>query len=237
MPFFSNSGNPPVVSIEGLDFQEFTSSGTWIKPDNALFIYVELVGGGGGGNAISIVSALNVGAGGGGGGMYAAATFQNSDLGVSETVIIGIGGPGGATGGSNLGTAGGNTSFGSLLTVFGGDINGNVRFGGRGGSLLPGTSVDTVSATSFFASSGAGANISARGCVNGGGGGGASENSQIQAFGTSQRHGNGGVANDTLNTKGGDGDVEGGGGAGSTNNGGGGDGGRGVLRIWTLTGR
>lgn len=88
--------------------------------------------GGGGGGGSSAASATD-GPGGGGGGDCELRTFQASDVGASVTVTIGAGGAAG-TAGANSGGQGGETSFGSLLTAFGGGggMHGGAAAGGGG---------------------------------------------------------------------------------------------------------
>jgi hypothetical protein len=101
--------------------QEFTSTGTFVTPSNVSSIEVFLVaggGGGGGGGANNSSGNNSIGAGGGGGGGVTLKRFLSVTPGTSYTVTIGAAGSGG-TGASNA-TAGGNTSFGALLTANGG---------------------------------------------------------------------------------------------------------------------
>jgi len=93
--------------------QEFASSGTWTKPTALAYILVKAWGGGGSG-----ASDDDHGATGGGGGCYMEKTFKAASLGATETVTIGNGGA--AATDTNIGNAGGTTTFGSLLSAYGG---------------------------------------------------------------------------------------------------------------------
>lgn len=128
---WSQAFNPTGTS--GL--QRFVADGTFTVPAGKTTVYLTgcAAGGGGGGGAGRSAS----GSGGGGGGGAGAIAFK---IPVSVTpgqvipVTIGQAGAGGR-GGSEpddgaLGGTGGNTSFGSLLTLVGGT-------GGRGGGTLP----------------------------------------------------------------------------------------------------
>ena len=89
-----------------VNVQEFTSSGTWTKPEQGTVAFVQIWGSGGGGASYS-----NGRAGGGGGGGYSTAFLRLADLGATETVTIGAGGFGGqGLGGyGGFGGAGGGT--------------------------------------------------------------------------------------------------------------------------------
>lgn len=125
---------PTWSAAASASLQEFSSSGTWTKPSNATFVMAEVwAGGGGGGSGYRASAGLDrAGGSGGGGGAYGYRIFKASDLPATVTVTIGSGGAGGAavtvdSTVGNDGVAGGNTSFGNLLTVYGGS-------GGNGGS-------------------------------------------------------------------------------------------------------
>lgn len=128
----------------------FTASGTWTKPDDlpdATPVLIQGWGGGGGGQSGTSLSAA------GGGGAYNERLVTAGDLGATVSVTIGAGG--------GVGSAGGNTVFGSLLTAYGGG-RGNSGDGGGGG----GTNEAGLTLTGGFQGGGAG--------VSGGNGGRAS---------------------------------------------------------------
>ncbi len=133
-----------------VDFQRFTSSATWTKPDNVSVVWIECIGGGGGGAGGE--GANNVrdgGGGGGGGGAFAWACFSADALPATLDVVVGDeangGGGGNGAAGSN-GVAGnhsqvdipsGETEAGKvILKAFGGghgDGAGEGDVGGSGG--------------------------------------------------------------------------------------------------------
>lgn len=135
-----------VLNGVGTDTQDFASSGTWNKPSGASTVIVEMWGAGGGGASGSLVNGGSMcGGGGGGGGARYFGIFKATDLAASVSVTIGAGGTGGA-GQTTLntagiaGTAGGNTTFGSYATAYGGGpgrcSNTSSAQGGVGGSTL-----------------------------------------------------------------------------------------------------
>lgn len=107
-------------------YQEFLVSGTWIKPvglsPNAILM-VEVWGGGAGGSN-------GTPGPGGGGGAYAFDFLRAGDLTSSVAVTIGAGGAV-----ASIGVSGGNSSFGSYVTAYGGGggFGGSSTGGGGGG--------------------------------------------------------------------------------------------------------
>jgi hypothetical protein len=113
----------------------YSSSGTWAKPSGITFVQVQLWGGGAGGGAGGIGTSANGGGGGGGGGCNML-TFPASALPSTVTVTIGAGGAGGAaqtSGSGAIGSAGGNTTFGSFLKAIGGS-GGTIATNNAGGA-------------------------------------------------------------------------------------------------------
>ena len=121
-------------------FYQYTSSSTWNKPAQSSFkgiwVYLQAAGGGGGSGILNSSTATGGGGGGGGSGMWI--WLSTASLGSSENYIIGTGGSGGIAG---SGTAGGDTSFGSLALAKGGNggtvgsTSAGTVVGGNGGNL------------------------------------------------------------------------------------------------------
>lgn len=105
----------------------FNASGTWTKDAGLVRVLVQAWGGGGGGAATTGSSNE---AGGGGGGGFSEKWFEASELASTETVTIGAGG---AAVSNADGNTGNNTTFGSLLTAYGGGAGGTDSTGGGGG--------------------------------------------------------------------------------------------------------
>lgn len=222
------SAAPAAGGGKAADQQVFTSSGTWTKPSGfsaKAYAFIQAWGAGGGAARQGVA---NTAAGGGGGG-YSERWILLSSLGATETVTIGAGGAG-RSGSTGNGSAGGNTTFGSLVTAYGGGGGGSSGFGGGGGGPN-GAGSTPLSATDGYAYTPDGTSVvqkyrvwsayhggNGKGTVSGtdssnssrGGGGGGSGAST--AGGTSQNGGDGGTAAATPNA----GTVPGGGGAGST---------------------
>ncbi|AWC25445.1 hypothetical protein CO731_04942 [Aminobacter sp. MSH1] len=161
-------------------FQEFLVSGTWAKPANLdpnAILMVEVWGGGGGGANGSNSR------GGGGGGAYNFDFLKASDLTSSVSVTVGAGG----AAGGNIGVAGGNSSFGSYVTAFGGGAGNSTLTGsgggGGGGATSAGANATTsaggnggdgaITTDNLIAAPGLGSGTNGSGRYGGGGGGGA----------------------------------------------------------------
>lgn len=122
---------------------EFTSSGTWTKPSGLIGIELVIIsaGAGGGSGSRTASGTVSRAGGSGGGGGVLVVYISADDLGATESITIGAGGNGGAsvtadnTNGS-VGTDGGNTSFGSLFTFWGGAASTTFSGGGQGSSLV-----------------------------------------------------------------------------------------------------
>lgn len=137
------AGANPVWAAAGgaIDVQTFNASGTWTKPSSGNWAFVQAWGAGGSGGS----SNNNTGGrgGGGGGGAYISAWIRLSLLGATETVTIGAGGA--AVSGAVNGNVGGNSTFGSWVTGFGGgggtgtSTNNAGAGGGGGGQGAAGT--------------------------------------------------------------------------------------------------
>jgi hypothetical protein len=210
--------------------QTFNSSGTWTKPIAGTMARIQVWGGGGGAGRVPVVGQSY---GGGGGGGYSELVVPLSTLAASETVTVGAGGAG-RTGSTGPGTAGGNSSFGSLVIGYGGggarlDIY-NQNFGGGGGGTLSAGSGSTEGlgrSENKFWGGGTGTSNRTTASSTFGGGGGAS--GQIAGGnGLSLYGGNGGDQNQAGVQPGG------GGGANTAGNGNGFDGGAGrvVVTVW-----
>ena len=185
-------------------FWVFETSGTWTKPDGLPDATPVLIAGWGGGGGGSI---QNPG-GGGGGGAYTRLLTRAGDIPSSVSVTIGAGSAAGASGGGD------NTTFGALLTAYGGGTGsrGNVGDqtnqpigGGGGGSHEKGVTGNggaigggdsTNDATTEWGGGGGGgldeiANRRGGHAVYGGGGGGANISDATNG-GVSLYGGNGG---------------------------------------------
>lgn len=193
---------------------EYLADGTWTKPlglDDNRLVLVELWGGGGGG-----YGGVQISGAGGGGGAYRWKLFRLGDLASSIAVTIGQGGAPGNNGGS--------TTFGTLLTAYGGESGGETS-GGVGAGLgesgaaggWPGGGTGNGGDASNDGAGGAGGNQGDDGgrSINGGGGGGGYEYGVSSGNGGgSIDGGNGGDANSAGSVPGGGGGFKASGGNG-----------------------
>lgn len=204
--------------VQGIDVQQFTSSGTWTKPAgyNASCPVLVRAWGGGGGGATGDGS--DDGGGGGGGGACVDVWCRLSDLGATETVTVGSGGAA-QTSTNQDGNAGGTTTFGGFMSAYGGaggvDANTN-SFGGGGGGGAGVAGAGNADNSGDGENGGAGgspdgAAAGANGYFGGGGGGNEDNNGGASVYG-----GGGGGGGGAVSGTGGDGgaSVSGGGGGG-----------------------
>lgn len=193
-----------------IDVQAFTSSGTWNKPGGGTYAHILQWGGGASGGKGGSGDAR---AGGGGGG-FIEGHFALSVLGSTETVTIGAGGASQASP-TTAGTAGGNTTFGSHLTAYGGGTNGTTGGGGGGGT----TSAGSNGSTSTGGAGGALGGGAAGADSNFGGGGGGTAGGTVAGGDSGYGGGGGGATTATGTTGAGGTSIWGGGGGGGGTNG------------------
>ena len=103
----------------GVDFQEFTTNGTWTKPAGVTWVKIEVIGGGGGGGSGRVGGHAN-GGNGGAGSPIVSGIWAASDVPNSATITIGAAGAGGAaqtadSTNGNAGADGGASSFGTFF--------------------------------------------------------------------------------------------------------------------------
>jgi hypothetical protein len=229
--------------------RQFNASGTFTKPPGYSQFGVRAWSGGGSGDRSGSTSGSHaLGGNGGGCGDF---TILASTVGTTATVTIGAGGT--ALSGTGLGNPGGNTTLGSLFTVFGATqtIGGTILSGlisgiGSGGNresavgFEAAAQANTTTALSASSIYGGSASITSAGddsgnSVFGGAAGGSITSTSVivRAPGTSIFGGNGGAASSASSGTAG---SQPGGGGGATHTGtASGAGGAGAMRIWGLT--
>jgi len=127
---FTRTGDKGTVGdAQQVDVQNFGASGTYTKPTGnggapAKLVLVRALGGAGSGGAgaNAAAGAHRGGGSAGGGGLLLERWIAASAIGATESVTIGAGGAlaAGGAGAGAAGNAGGSTTFGSLLTAYGG---------------------------------------------------------------------------------------------------------------------
>ncbi len=215
---------------------DLTTIKTIKSPDTLLFVRLWGAGGSGGrgGQAGS----------GGGGGAYAEGWYRLGDLSNTISIIVGAGGAGLTTNGA--GVAGGNSSFGSLVTAYGGAGGGftntastTVPGGGGGDNFANGTSTGPANSGWQGGQGGQGgdqastpAQSGSNALFGGAGGGGGGQTDRLG--GQSKYGGAGGIGRDQGgNLSGIDGTAPGGGGGGSEDQLSG-SGARGEVRVYIM---
>ncbi|HEX2859531.1 MAG TPA: hypothetical protein VHP58_04995 [Alphaproteobacteria bacterium] len=223
------------VSLKPANRQSFTGSGTWTKPSGystSAMAYIQCWGGGASGGRGTTMSFAS----GGGGGGYSERWVLLSSLGSTETVTIGAGGA--AKTSQGAGNAGGNTTFGSWLTAYGGSPGGDVQssnpppFGGSpmsqaakqtsridsGGTYYYCGAVGPYEGGSGIGSPCAAPEASMANSIYGGGGGGqATTTAALRAGGSSTNGGAGGAGGSGSGVAGTAGTQPAGGGGGAVN--------------------
>ena len=211
----------------------FTASGTFAKNPKDIAYWVEVIGGGGSGAR----SATADPAGGGGGGGMVSRFIAASAVASTEAVTVGAGGGAvTALGGAN-GNAGGTSTFGMHLGVFGGRGGVSTGNGGAGGGVFDPDSI-TLSGFAeggFIGGASGQPSVYGGGGGNGGpsmfgGGGGGRSTGTGNAGGSSLLAGSGGAGGTTSSGQGGQ--IPGGGGGGTQTGSSSGAGGRGEVRIY-----
>jgi hypothetical protein len=214
------------TTLDILNTQTFTASGTWTKPggfDSTDTVIVLCIGAGGsGGAARSFTGSDNRGAAGGGaGGGVTYASISYGDAASSYAVTIGAGGTAVSVSTANTqsnGNKGGTTSFGSFVKAGGGS-------GGGANTNIVATNLTISSASTgeqiISAALGNATESTAQAIAGGNGRGGTSTTTTLSIpYGLTGGGGGAGSQSSTLRTQnqtGGTGRLYGGGGSGATN--------------------
>lgn len=135
---FYRASSSAYISVVVAPFTaQFTASGTFVEPPGYTSLLLDGIGAGAGGGYTRNVHS-DEGAGGGGGGRKR--VHHQPTAGTSITITIGAGGAGGIASGPTAATAGGNTTYGSAVTFYGGgagasSVSANGIGGGGGGGF------------------------------------------------------------------------------------------------------
>lgn len=133
----------PDVGGSATDSKLYTTNATWTNPSpsTARRVFVRLVGGGGGGGSGRKGAAGSVRCGGGGGAAGAIVEFWalTTELGGTESIVVGANGTGGASQATNstngnAGTLGGTTTFAGMSAQGGGGGGGGTNAAGTAGT-------------------------------------------------------------------------------------------------------
>jgi len=217
-------------------YRAFTATGTFTKPPGYSYFGGLAWSGGSSGQRQTNTAANAVG--GGGGGCFDFLMLA-STFGATETISIGAGGIG-VTGVAN-GNLGGNTTIGSLLTVFGAVTfpeGGSVRSGAKASNIFggvgyeSGNSDDPTGISTVWGGATAISSADSGTSVFGGGAGGSLNAATVRIPGVSQLGGNGGAASSA--SSGTAGTAPAGGGGGTHTGASSGAGARGEVRIWGM---
>ena len=173
--YVDSKASPAVTDVQTFGTSSTSGAFTWTKPTNAKSVLVQMWAAGASGGANTNYK------GAGGGGAYISHTFVASQLAGTVSITTGAGGGAISQATGTAGIAGGNTSFGSWMTVYGGaQGNGASNLGGGGGGILSagvagGAGGDPLGgatgATSTFGGGGGGNSGNGGNSIYGGGGG------------------------------------------------------------------
>lgn len=138
------TGSVELPATARLRVDKFTAGGTWIKPDWASRVVVELISGGNGGGsgALRGVGVAASGGSGAGPATYTCQEFLAADLPASVSVTVGAGGSGGAAQATtdqngSPGSLGGTSSFGAFARA----LASGVGAAGTNASVAGGTTL------------------------------------------------------------------------------------------------
>jgi hypothetical protein len=247
--FIMYPGEVRLIQCDGTAFRsivvesflrEFNVSGTFTKPPGYSQFGVRAWSGGASGQKSGATGTQASGGGGGGCGDF---ILLASTVGATETATIGAGGA--AVTSTALGNVGGNTTLGSLISIFGSpsSVSGGSVVSGMlaqsrtaNGFEGAGSQATTALCSSVYGGSASPVNstvASGNAIFGGAAGGGVDTTATVQSPGVSVQGGNGGAASSASSGTAG---SQPGGGGGATQTGtASGAGGSGAIRIWGLT--